>query len=32
MMWCGNGKNLPCFEREQETINELRNRLEPKNL
>ena len=31
MMWCGNGKNLPCFEREQETINELRNRLEPKN-
>ena len=31
MMWCGHGKKLPCFEREQETINELRNRLEPKN-
>ena len=28
MMWCGHGKNLPCFEREQETIIELRNRLE----
>ena len=30
MMWCGHGKNLPCYEREQDTINELRERLEPK--
>ena len=30
MMWCGHGRNLPCFEREQDCINELRERLEPK--
>ena len=29
MMWCGHGKNLPCFEREQDCINELRERLTP---
>ena len=30
MMWCGNGKNLDCFEKGQETIDELKLRLEPK--
>ncbi len=30
MMWCGNGKNLDCFEKGQETINELKKRLNPK--
>ncbi len=29
MMWCGHGNTLPCFEGEQDCINELRNRLEP---
>ena len=30
MMWCGNGRNLSCFEGGQETIDNLRSRLEPK--
>ena len=30
MMWCGNGRNLKCFEGGQETIDNLRKRLEPK--
>ena len=30
MMWCGHGKKLGCFERGQETIDELKNRLNPK--
>ena len=30
MMWCGHGKNLDCFEKGQEAINELKNRLNPK--
>jgi len=30
MMWCGHGKNLGCFEGGQETIDELKNRLNPK--
>ena len=30
MMWCGHGKNLDCFEKGQETINELKTRLSPK--
>ena len=31
MMWCGHGRNLDCFEKGQEAINELKNRLAPKN-
>ena len=31
MMWCGNGRNLDCFEKGQETIDNLRERLAPKN-
>ena len=30
MMWCGHGKNLDCFEKGQEAINELKLRLNPK--
>ena len=30
MMWCGNKKNLDCFEKGQETIDDLRGRLAPK--
>ena len=30
MMWCGHGKKLGCFEGGQETIDELKNRLNPK--
>ena len=30
MMWCGNGRNLKCFEGGQETIDNLRKRLDPK--
>ena len=30
MMWCGNGKNLECFEKGQEAIDELKLRLQPK--
>ena len=30
MMWCGNGRNLDCFEKGQEAIDELKLRLEPK--
>ena len=30
MMWCGNGRNLNCFEGGQETIDNLRSRLDPK--
>ena len=30
MMWCGHGKNLDCFEKGQEAINELKMRLNPK--
>ena len=30
MMWCGHGKNLDCFEKGQEAINELKYRLNPK--
>ena len=30
MMWCGHGKNLDCFEKGQEAINELKERLNPK--
>ena len=30
MMWCGHGKNLDCFEKGQEAINELKSRLNPK--
>ena len=30
MMWCGHGKNLDCFEKGQEAINELKVRLNPK--
>ena len=29
MMWCGHGKNLDCFEKGQEAINELKIRLNP---
>ena len=29
MMWCGNGRNLDCFEKGQETIDNLRQRLAP---
>jgi len=29
MMWCGHGKNLDCFERGQEAINNLKTRLSP---
>ena len=29
MMWCGHGKNLPCFEGKQEAIEELKRRLLP---
>ena len=31
MMWCGNGRNLDCFEKGQETIDLLRERLAPNN-
>ena len=31
MMWCGHGKNLECFEMGQETIDALKQRLNPKN-
>ena len=31
-MWCGHGRNLDCFEKGQEAINELKNRLGPKNI
>ena len=30
MMWCGNGRNLECFEKGQEAIDELKSRLKPK--
>ena len=30
MMWCGHGKRLECFEKGQETIDELKMRLNPK--
>ena len=30
MMWCGHGKNLDCFEKGQEAINQLKMRLNPK--
>ena len=30
MMWCGHGKNLDCFEKGQEAINELKTRLNPR--
>ena len=30
MMWCGNGRNLECFEKGQEAIDELKLRLQPK--
>ena len=30
MMWCGHGKNLDCFEKGQEAIDELNMRLNPK--
>ena len=30
MMWCGHGKKLDCFEKGQETIDELKLRLNPK--
>ena len=30
MMWCGHGKNLGCFEGGQDAIDELKNRLNPK--
>ncbi len=30
MMWCGHGKNLDCFEKGQDAINELKVRLNPK--
>ena len=30
MMWCGHGRNLDCFEKGQEAINELKARLNPK--
>ena len=31
MMWCGHGKQLDCFEKGQEAIDELKLRLNPKN-
>ena len=31
MMWCGHGKQLECFEKGQDAINELKARLNPKN-
>ena len=30
MMWCGHGKQLDCFEKGQEAIDELKKRLNPK--
>ena len=30
MMWCGHGKQLDCFEKGQDAINELKARLNPK--
>ena len=30
MMWCGNGRNLDCFEKGQEAIDALKLRLQPK--
>lgn len=30
MMWCGHGKNLPCFQNQQMTITDLKNRLNPR--
>ena len=30
MMWCGHGRNLDCFEKGQDAINELKIRLNPK--
>ena len=30
MMWCGHGKNLDCFEKGQEAIDNLKMRLNPK--
>ena len=30
MMWCGHGKNLNCFEKGQEAIDDLKSRLNPK--
>ena len=30
MMWCGHGKNLDCFEKGQEAIDQLKMRLNPK--
>ena len=30
MMWCGHGRNLDCFEKGQEAIDELKQRLAPK--
>ena len=30
MMWCGHGKNLDCFEKGQEAIDQLKIRLNPK--
>ena len=31
MMYCGNGRNLDCFEKGEETINNLKQRLAPNN-
>ena len=31
MMWCGHGKQLDCFEKGQEAIDELKLRLNPQN-
>ena len=30
MMWCGHGKNIDCFEKGQEAIDQLKMRLNPK--
>lgn len=30
MMYCGHGSNLPCFERREETLEELKSRFVPK--
>jgi phosphatidylinositol 4-kinase len=30
MMWCGHGRNLDCFEKGQDAINELKLRLDPR--
>ena len=31
MMWCGHGTGLPCFENKQQTIDDLKERLSPRN-